>query len=178
MVFDCSFEGGHMVFLQTAGCGIHIPLACCIVGVKAVFTGAASRKMLDGHGNSLWRHAVFASLNARNQPLHDLGYQFGVLPEGTEGALPAGVCHHVRHIHISLFQSAGIPLTPHNIRKDVDNIQIAGPLHRRRNAQSARIGSEHTGSIVHSENSLPVFIPAVAHHLNRYETLAVLRKVL
>ena len=40
------------VYKRQAGGGVDVPLACCIVGVKAVLTGTAAGEVLHSHGNT------------------------------------------------------------------------------------------------------------------------------
>ena len=60
-------NAGMWYFVQGAGGGVDVPLACCIVGVKAVLTGTAAGEVLHGHGNTLGGNAVAAALDAGDQ---------------------------------------------------------------------------------------------------------------
>ena len=93
-----------VVLLQGAGGGVDVPLACCIVGVKAVLTGTAAGEVLHGHGNTLGGNTVAAALDAGDQVVEDLLDQCGVLAKGAEGALPTGVGDAVGHVHVALLQ--------------------------------------------------------------------------
>ena len=175
---DGGTECRDVVLLQGAGGGVDVPLACCIVGVKAVLTGTAAGEVLHGHGNTLGGNAVAAALDAGDQVVEDLLNELGVLAKGAEGALPTRVGDAVGHVHVALLQAAGVPLAADGVGELVDDVDAGGALDSRCDAQSAGPGGEDTGGIVHAEDDLTVLVAAVGHDLHGHEVLTGLGQVL
>ena len=175
VILDGGAEGGNVVFLEGALGGVDVPLAGGIVGVKAVFTGAAAGEVLDGHGHALFGDAVGAALDAGDQVLEDLLDQSGVLAEGAEGPLPAGIADAVGHVHIAFPQAAGRPLAADAVGKLVDDVHgaVLAP-DSGGDAQGAGPGGKDAGGIVHAEDHFAVLIAGVGHHLHRDEVVALL----
>ena len=98
-----------MVFFQRTLCLVDVPLAHTVMGIKAIFTGSPSRKMLYGHSHAVRGNSVTATLDPRDNPLKDAAYQLRILPKGAVAALPSGICQYIRHIHISLFHTYAVP---------------------------------------------------------------------
>ena len=175
---DGGAECRDVVLLQGAGGGVDVPLACCIVGVKAVLTGTAAGEVLHGHGNALGGNAVAAALDAGDQVVEDLLNELGVLAKGAEGALPTGVGDAVGHVHVALLQAAGVPLAADGVGKLVDDVDACSALDGSSNAQGAGIGGKHAGGIVHAEHDLTVLVAAVGHDLHGNKVIAGLGQVL
>ena len=178
IVADGCTECRDVVLLQGAGGGVDIPLACRIVGVKAVLTGTAAGEVLHGHGNTLGGNAVAAALDAGDQVVEDLLNELRVLAKGAEGALPTGVGDAVGHVHVALLQAAGVPLAADGISKLVDDVDACGALDGSSNAQGAGIGGKHAGGIVHAEHDLTVLVAAVGHDLHGNKVITGLGQVL
>ena len=178
IVADGGAECRDVVLLQGAGGGVDVPLACCIVGVKAVLTGTAAGEVLHGHGNTLGGNAVAAALDAGDQVVEDLLNELRVLAKGAEGALPTGVGDAVGHVHVALLQAAGIPLAADGVGKLVDDVDACGALDGSSNAQGAGIGGKHAGGIVHAEHDLTVLVAAVGHDLHGNKVIAGLGQIL
>ncbi len=125
-------------------------------------------------GSAVPGDAVGPALDAGDQPLKDLLDQLGVLAEGAEGALPAGIADAVGHVHIALAQAAGGPLAPDAAGKLVDQGGVAVLAQDgRRDAQGAGPGGEHTGGVVHAKDHLAVLVAGVGGRLHRNKVLAL-----
>ena len=161
-----------MILLQGAGSGVDVPLACGIVGVKAVLAGTAAGEVLGGHGNAVGGDAVIAALDPGNDVLGDLADQCGIFAEGAVAALPAGVGHAVHHVHIALAQVAGFPALTGSLCPLVGNFDAAA-LDGGCDAQGAGPGGEHAAGIVHAEDDLAVLVTGVGSGLDRHEALAL-----
>ena len=178
VVADGRTESRDVILLQGAGGGVDVPLTSGIVGIKAVLTGTAAGEVLHGDGYALRGDTVAAALNAGDQVVEDLLDQLRVLAEGAEGALPTGVGNAVGHVHIALFQAACVPLAADGVGELVDDVDAGGTLDGGCDAQSAGIGGEHAGGVVHTEDDLAVLVAAVGHDLHGYEVLTGLGQVL
>ena len=158
----------QMVFHQGTGGGIDIPLSRGIMGIEAVFPGAAPGEMLDGESHAGIGDTFFGTLDPGNDPLQDPADQGGVFTEGAVGPLPVGIGHTVCHIHIALAQIAGFPAFPDGFGPFVGHLRAAAQ-NGGGNAQSTGPCGENAGGIIHTVDDPAVFIPGVGGRLDRYE---------
>ena len=162
-----------MVGFQAVFCLVNIPLPLFIMRVKAVFSGTSARKMLDSHGNAVCCYALFTSLYTGNQTLQNLTDKLGIFPEGSVSSLPSGVCHTVCHVHIAFLHTNCIPLSSDTGRKIVNEFCTC-TFYGSCKSQSSRPCCKDTGSIIHTENHLTVFISGVGNNQDWQEMLALL----
>ena len=135
------------------------------MGIKTVFPGPAAREMLDGDGHALRGDAGFAALDSGHQTGDHFRDQGRVLAKGAVGALPAGVRHGVRHVHVALLQAHRVPLPADALREGVHQAGSIS-LHGRGDSHGARPCRKYTRRVVHAEHHLAVLIAGVGgdHH--------------
>ena len=154
-----------MVVAQAALSLVHVPLSLLVMGVKAVFPGPAAREMLDGDGHALRCDTGFAALDSGHQAGDHFRDQGRVLAKGAVGALPAGVRHGVRHVHVALLQTHRVPFPADALREGIHQSGSIS-LHGRGDSHGARPGRKYPRRVVHAEHHLAVLVAGVGgdHH--------------
>ena len=90
-------EWRQMILHEAVFRGIYVPLTHLVMGVKAVFTGAAAGEMLHRKRDAVGRNALIAALNAGHNVAHNFGSKLRVFAEGAVAALPTGVGKQIGH---------------------------------------------------------------------------------
>ena len=157
-----------MIFFQTSGSLIYVPLSCCVMWVKTIFTCSATREMFHSKSHTIIGHALFTTLNNRNHSVCNFTDQIDIFPKGTIRTLPSWICHGIHHVHITFAKSGRIPGTADTIRKFIYNMHSV-TFYCRSNSHSSRPCRKHTGSIIHTENRLCKFITGIGCHTDRHK---------